>query len=155
VNILVLAVGRMRDSALAGLCEDYAVKIRRYGHQLSMEEVKEEPGHRPAAQILSKEAARLKARLPSDAYSVALDRAGEACDSPALASRLENLTAKAVKKVAFIVGGHLGLDPALLSSCDWALSLSPMTFTHEMARMLLLEQLYRANAIQRGEPYHK
>jgi len=155
VNILVLAVGRMRDSALAALCEDYAVRIRRYGHSLSIEEVREEPGGKPAARILGKEAERLRSRLPGDAYSVALDRAGEACDSPGLACRLNNLAEQGVKRVVFLVGGHLGLDPALVSNCDWTLSLSPMTFPHELARLVLLEQIYRANTILRGEPYHK
>ena len=155
MNIIVLAIGRMRNPALAALCEDYAVRIRRYGHSLSIEEVREESGGKQAARILRKEAERLKSRLPEGAYSVALDRAGEACDSPGLACRLNNLAEQAVKRVVFLVGGHLGLDPALVSSCDWTLSLSPMTFPHELARLVLLEQIYRANTILRGEHYHK
>ncbi|MBN2289778.1 MAG: 23S rRNA (pseudouridine(1915)-N(3))-methyltransferase RlmH [Candidatus Glassbacteria bacterium] len=155
MKILILAVGRVRDPALAGLCEDYAARVRRYGHRLTVEEVREEPGSKQTAEVLTGEAGRLRSRLAADTYTVALDPAGEACDSPGLARRLNSLAERAVKKVAFLVGGHLGLDPALVSGCDWALSLSPMTFPHELARLILLEQLYRANTILRGEPYHK
>lgn len=155
MDIVILAVGRIRNTALAGLCEDYAGRIRRYGHRLSFEEVKEEPGGRQAARILDKEAERLRARLPEDACWVAIDLSGEACDSPGMARWLNKLAEQAVKKVVFIIGGHLGLESALVSSCDWSLSLSPLTFPHELARLILLEQLYRANTILRGEPYHK
>ncbi|MFC1537591.1 23S rRNA (pseudouridine(1915)-N(3))-methyltransferase RlmH [Gemmatimonadota bacterium] len=155
VKIVILTVGRIRDSALAGLCTEYAERIQRYGHSLNIEEVKEEPGSREKAYILKKEADRLRSRLGSNAYSVALDLSGRSCDSHGLARRFEDLSRQGVKKVVFIVGGHLGLDPDLVSSCDWVLSLSPMTFPHELARLILLEQLYRANTIIRGEPYHK
>jgi 23S rRNA (pseudouridine1915-N3)-methyltransferase len=155
VKIVILTVGRIRDSALAGLCAEYAERVRRYGHSLDIEEVKEEPGSRESAYILKKEGERLRSRLGSGAYSVALDLSGRACDSRGLARLFEKLSNQGVKKVVFIVGGHLGLDPELVASCDWVLSLSPMTFPHELARLILLEQLYRSNTIIRGEPYHK
>ena len=155
MKIVILTVGRIRDSALAVLCAEYAERIQRYGHSLDVEEVKEEPGKRDSSYVLRKEAERLKARLSSDAYCVALDLSGRSCDSQKLARRLEELSMQGVKKAVFIVGGHLGLDPDLVAGCDWVLSLSQMTFTHELARLILLEQLYRANTIIRGEPYHK
>jgi len=155
LNMLVLAVGRMREEALALLCEDYLGRIHRYGHRVSVEEVKEESGKREPSLILKKEAERLRSRLPQGAFKIALDREGEFCDSPGLARRLEELMLQGRDRVVFLVGGHLGLQKDLISSCDWVLSLSRMTFTHEMARLILLEQLYRANTILRGEPYHK
>ena len=155
MKILILAVGRLRDKAIAALCEEYAGRIRRYGLQLSLEEVKEEAGNQDPSLILRKEAERLRSRLPEGAYTVALDSGGDCCDSPTFARRLNQLMLQGRNKVVFLVGGHLGLEPGLVSSCDWVLSLSQMTFSHEMVRLIFLEQLYRANTILRGEPYHK
>jgi 23S rRNA (pseudouridine1915-N3)-methyltransferase len=155
LNLTLLTVGRLREPSLARLCEDYAARISRYGHDLRVEEIKEEPGGRESALIVQREAERLRARLPKGAYTVALDPAGEEIDSPGLAKRLDRLGLQGISRIAFLVGGPLGLEQSLAASCDWRLSLSRLTFTHEMARMILLEQLYRACTIQRGEPYHK
>jgi 23S rRNA (pseudouridine1915-N3)-methyltransferase len=76
-------------------------------------------------------------------------------DSLDLAAQVESWAMQGQKKITFIIGGPLGLSPAILTNADLILSLSPMTFTHEMTRLLLLEQLYRACTIRAGEKYHK
>jgi len=93
--------------------------------------------------------------LPEGAFTVALDLTGDELDSPALAAFLGRMQDQGLKELVFLVGGHLGLKPELVKSCRRVFSLSKLTFTHEMARLILLEQLYRANTILRGEPYHK
>lgn len=155
MNITILTVGKIREKPVAALCEEYAGRIRKYGHTLSIEEVKEEPGDRPYHKILAKEAERLRSRIPQDAYSIAMDISGETCSSTAFAERIGDLMMQGANKVVFIIGGPLGLERKLIASCRWVFSLSELTFTHEMARLILLEQLYRANTILRGEPYHK
>jgi 23S rRNA (pseudouridine1915-N3)-methyltransferase len=155
MNILILAVGRLREEPLARLCEDYALRIRRGGHQLTVEEVREEPGYREPADILSREAGRLRSRLPEETYAIALDSGGKEYDSVAFAGRLEALGRQGINKISFLVGGHLGLERRLIEQCKEAISLSRLTFPHQLARLILLEQLYRANTILRGEPYHK
>ena len=155
MNITILTIGKIREKPVAALCEEYAGRIRKYGHTLSIEEVKEEPGDRPYDKILAKEAERLRSRIPQDAYSIAMDISGETCSSTAFAERIGDLMMQGANKVVFIIGGPLGLERKLIASCRWVFSLSELTFTHEMARLILLEQIYRANTILRGEPYHK
>jgi len=148
-------VGRIRDPHLAALCADYQGRIVRYGHRLELVEVKEEPGSRPADLVIGRESERLAAKITAGAWTVALDLGGEQYSSPQFASRLGSLADQGINRVCFVIGGALGLSAALAESCRWKLSLSRMTLTHEMARLVLLEQLYRANTILRGEPYHK
>jgi len=155
LNILVLAVGRLRDKTIARLCENYLSRIDRPGSGISIEEIKEEPADREALQVLKKEADRLRCRLTQGAFIIALDREGELCDSPEFARRLNSVMNRGFNRLIFLIGGPLGLEKSLISGCDWVLSLSRMTFTHEMARLILLEQIYRAHTIMRGEPYHK
>ena len=76
-------------------------------------------------------------------------------DSPTLAKQIERWEMQGLKKISFVIGGPLGLSAAILKKADFILSLSPMTFTHDMTRLLLLEQLYRACTIKAGEKYHK
>ena len=88
-------------------------------------------------------------------FVVCLDRSGREVDSLELAAQVERWQMQGQKKITFIIGGPLGLSPAILNRADLKLSLSAMTFTHEMSRLLLLEQLYRACTIKAGEKYHK
>jgi len=90
--------------------------------------------------------------LKPDERLVILTEEGQTLDSVALAQRLEG---SGSERLAFVIGGAEGIDPALKARASWRLSLSPMTFPHELARLLLLEQLYRAMTIQQGGPYHK
>ena len=155
MNITILAVGKIREKSLAALCEEYAGRIRKYGHSVSIAEIKDEPGGGKADRILAGEAERLRSRIPQDAYSIAVDSSGDRCSSTTFAEIFGDLMMSGVNKVVFIIGGPLGLERKLVEGCRWVFSLSSLTFTHEMARLILLEQLYRANTILRGEPYHK
>ncbi len=100
----------------------------------------------------AKEAEAVLAALQPGEQLVVMAEEGQTFDSPAFAERLEG---SGSERLVFVIGGAEGIDPALKARASWKLSLSPMTFPHELARLLLLEQLYRALTIQQGGPYHK
>jgi 23S rRNA (pseudouridine1915-N3)-methyltransferase len=152
--IRVLAVGRVRHAGLRAACEDYAGRTRRY-LTLEVQEVRE-AGRRAADAATARrlEGERLAASVPAGATVVALTRTGSACTSGAFARRVGRWREEA-RDVAFLIGGAFGLDPDLIGRSEVRLRLAPFTLPHELARLVLLEQLYRAATILRGEPYHK
>ena len=101
---------------------------------------------------MAREAEAIRAELKPAEQLVALCEEGQTFDSLAFANRLEG---SGSDRLAFVIGGADGLDPVIKAQASWRLSLSPMTFPHELARLLLLEQLYRALSIQQGGPYHR
>ena len=101
---------------------------------------------------MAREAEAIRAELKPAEQLVALCEEGQTFDSLAFAKRLEG---SGSDRLAFVIGGADGLDPVIKAQASWRLSLSPMTFPHELARLLLLEQLYRALSIQQGGPYHR
>ncbi|MCE5272722.1 23S rRNA (pseudouridine(1915)-N(3))-methyltransferase RlmH [bacterium] len=155
MNYHILAVGKLRDRSVAALCEEYARRLNRGGTSLVVEEVRQEQGASEAQRVIERESARLREHVPKGAFLVALDPTGEAVSSEELAARLERLGLEGRSRVAFLIGGALGLERSLVKEAGWVLSLSRMTFPHELARLILIEQLYRADSILRGEPYHK
>ena len=135
----VVAVGRMRDAALRAAADEYVKRLERYTH-LEMREAKDE--------------ARLSGAIPERARLVALSRTGEPWSSTDLA-RCTAEWDQAGRDVALVIGGADGLPGSLVRSAERVWSLSPLTFPHELARVIVLEQLYRAFTIRRGEPYHR
>lgn len=153
MRLLVVAVGRVADPALRAACADYAARVTR-SWRLETREVRSPAGHLPAAQRIVREGERLWQAVPDRARSVALSRTGRGETSEGLARRLRRWRDEA-RDVAFLVGGADGLDPRVLARCDLVLSLSSLTLPHELARLVLLEQLYRATTILQGTPYHR
>ncbi len=119
--------------------------------------MKEEPyrGRGDAARVRGEEGKRLLARVPPGAEIVALHETGTAWDSPRLADHLARLQVGASPGAAFVVGGAYGLADEILARAAHRLALGALTLPHELARLVLSEQLYRAGTILRGEPYHK
>jgi 23S rRNA (pseudouridine1915-N3)-methyltransferase len=155
MRVTLLAVGRPRG-AIAEAITDYESRVRRYfGFEAA--EVKEEPHRRDGddARVRDGEGKRLLAKVPAGAELIALHETGRQWTSPQLAEYLAELALRASPGAAFVIGGAYGLSDELLSRARVKLSLGAMTLTHEMARLVLTEQLYRAGTIQRGEPYHK
>jgi 23S rRNA (pseudouridine1915-N3)-methyltransferase len=154
MRIRIHAVGRVRDPALREVCERYVGRVRRYRH-LDVREVRD--SGRPDAE--ADEARRIEANAILKAVDasdrvVALTRTGRALTSRELARQLDRWQSEA-RDVGFVVGGAHGLGDAVLRRADFELSLSAFTLPHELARLVLLEQVYRACTILRGEPYHK
>ena len=154
-RILVASVGRNRASALRRATEEYEDRLR---HYLRFDAVVVEPARLPdarAAEAREREAAALERRLPDDLELVALTREGERWTTRALADYLDNMRTYGRPGTVFAIGGAHGLSPRLLDRARTRLALSAMTLPHEVARLVLTEQLYRAATILRGEPYHK
>ncbi len=156
MRITLLTVGRCRTAYLEEGAADYARRIGRYA-TLEQVVVKEERGQkgRLSEDITRKEGTRLLDAVHGNAFLVALDRSGQACTSDDLAARISELGLAGRSRMAFVIGGAFGLAQEVLKRADWRLSISSMTYTHEMTRLVILEQIYRAFTILRGEPYHK
>lgn len=158
MKLKIVASGKIRERYLAEGIEDYARRIRRYA-ELEIREVPDEPnpgqGEAREAIAREREGERILEALPAEAVVIALDPQGEEWSSTELAERLAKWELSGPYTVAFAIGGELGLSPKVLACATHVLSLSRMTFPHQLARLLLLEQLYRAFRIHRGEPYHR
>jgi 23S rRNA (pseudouridine1915-N3)-methyltransferase len=135
----VVAVGRVRDAALRAACEGYVRRLRRYA-RVGVIEVRDD--------------ARLPGAIPPGARVIALSRSGDAWSSRELARRTADWD-MAGRDVALAIGGAEGLPKTVLAAAERVWSLSALTLPHELARVVLLEQLYRAFTIRRGEPYHR
>jgi 23S rRNA (pseudouridine1915-N3)-methyltransferase len=156
MRIAVIAVGRCRNAAFRTGIRDYAGRIGHYA-SLDQVEVPEERAGKGVApgEVARREGERILRASPKDAFAVALDVNGDPAGSESLARRLSELGLSGRSRVAFWIGGAFGLAPEVLQAADWRLSLSALTFPHELARLILLEQIYRAFTIIRGESYHK
>jgi 23S rRNA (pseudouridine1915-N3)-methyltransferase len=148
-------VGKTRAAFVqAGV--DFYLKRLRFYHPLDVLTVREEKPHSGLTpeQIKEKEGVRLLARVPKPARVIVLEAGGREFTSEGLAHWLAGLEHEAQSPLVFIIGGHLGLSSSVLEVAEHRLSLSRLTFTHELSRLLLLEQLYRAATIRAGHPYH-
>jgi 23S rRNA (pseudouridine1915-N3)-methyltransferase len=150
----VVAVGSLRGWPDEG-CRDYLKRLRRY-FPVEIIEVQEEDLNRyTPEEVLAAEAKRLLKKVPAGAHVFALDREkGEPLSSEKLAQQLNSLGLSGRSNVAFLLGGPLGFSPEVLARADALVSFGPITLPHALARVVLLEQLYRAAKINRGEKYH-
>lgn len=147
MKITILCVGKIKEKYMINAIEDYE---KRLSHYCKMEiiEVNEE-------YTIEKEAACLIKRIPNGSMVIALDLQGIKITSQGLAEYIEKSAVEGTSAFTFIIGGSLGLDKTILQKSYMSLCLSDMTFTHQMARLFILEQLYRAMKINSGETYHK
>lgn len=155
----IIAVGRLKENFYRDACAEYRKRLSAYCRL----EIMELPEHRlpdnpSPAQIaagLAREGATIRSKLPKNAWVCVLTPEGQALSSDGLAERLRAVKSGGVSSACLILGSSYGLDPAVKALADFRLSLSPMTFPHHLARVMLLEQLYRAETIQAGGRYHK
>jgi 23S rRNA (pseudouridine1915-N3)-methyltransferase len=155
VKVDVVVVGKVKG-ALADAVHDYEERTRRYW-KLSVSEVAAgAPGSDAAPErVRAAEAERIRARIADGLDVVALTRVGDGMGSRELAAYLGDLGTRSAPGVCFVIGGAFGLDDSVLRLARRRLTLSALTLPHEMARLVLAEQPYRAGTILRGEPYHK
>ena len=159
MNAAVIAVGHMKEKAYRQMADEYLKRLSRYGRvrEVELNDLPEPVNSSPAVeeQIRRREGeAILRAIRPGD-YVVALTIPGRTWDSPALARHLEELAVRGAGELVFVIGGSLGLSAEVIAMADEELSMSAMTFPHQLARVMLLEQLYRCCRITAGERYHK
>ena len=151
MQYIIIAVGRWRASPEKALYEKFQTRIRPTPKLREVEEKKRLKGQT----LLYREGQLLLDAIPDQARVVALDGGGVAFSSPGLASKLGTWRDDGVREVAFLVGGARGHDPMVFERADLTLSLGPQTWPHMMVRVMLAEQLYRAQSILVGHPYHR
>ncbi|BEU86985.1 23S rRNA (pseudouridine(1915)-N(3))-methyltransferase RlmH [Selenomonas sp. TAMA-11512] len=158
MKITIAAVGKLKEAYLRDGVAEFQKRIAPFA-QLNIIEVNEEkigehPSEAERRQHLSKEGARLLERLPKDALPIALDVHGEIISSEELSRRMDDYALHGESHIAFIIGGAFGLGDNVRQKAKWRWSFSKLTFTHQMVRLLLTEQIYRAFKISRNEKYH-
>ena len=154
-TIQILSIRKNTDSHVAALEEGYLKRLRPFGDVRLTDIRATYADGTPIPQILAKEAELLKKKIPERAALVVLHETGKAFSSPEFSAWFEKTLGAADGPLVFVIGSAYGLSDELLRGARTVLSLSRMTFTHEMARLILLEQLYRAAQIARGTDYHK
>jgi 23S rRNA (pseudouridine1915-N3)-methyltransferase len=154
VRLVVAVVGKPRDRHLAAAISEYETRAARYW-PLEVLEVREASGRGVnVTDVRSREGERLLGRVPATARVVACDERGDRLTSAQFATLVSDARERA-QDLVFIIGGAYGLSDAVRARADRTLQLAPWTLPHELARLVLAEQIYRAGTIVRGEPYHK
>lgn len=157
--VTVVCVGKLRERFFADAAQEYVKRLRRL-MSVTVIEVPDEPepaqpGEAQNEMVLRREGERILARLSDRDHVIALCVDARQYESPELAARLDSLFTQGKSHIAFVIGGSLGLHPSVLQRADERMSMSRMTFPHQLARVMLLEQLFRAAKINAGERYHK
>ena len=159
MNITVIAVGKIKEKYYTDAVKEYAKRLGRYCRlhilEVADEQTPDGAGQALEDQIRQKEGQRILKNLKEDSYVIALAIQGKKLSSEVFADKMEQLAISGRSHITFIIGGSLGLSPEVLKRADYLLSFSDMTFPHQLMRVILLEQIYRAERINRKEPYHK
>ncbi|MBS6355342.1 23S rRNA (pseudouridine(1915)-N(3))-methyltransferase RlmH [Oscillibacter sp.] len=158
-KVTVLCVGKLKEKFYMDAAAEYAKRLSRYCKlelvELPEERLPEDPSPAQIEAALLKEAAAIRAKLPAGAALVALCVEGELRSSEALARQMADWASQGVGQLVFLIGGSFGLHPSIKEAAKLRLSMSPMTFPHHLARVMVLEQIYRAYQINAGTRYHK
>lgn len=159
VKITVIAVGKIKEKFYTDAIAEYSKRLSRYCRleviQVADEKTPDGASEAQERQIKEKEGSRILAQIKDGAYVIALAVQGTMLSSEQLASKLNKLGIDGQSQIVLIIGGSLGLSDEVLKRADYHLSFSPMTFPHQLMRVILLEQIYRSYRIISGEPYHK
>jgi len=155
LRLLVLTVGSPRQPGVAEAIREYESRVEHYFTYESIEVQPKKSGRKEPSRAMADEAELILRRLPEEFETFALTRTGKALRSRELAASLEEISTYGRTGAAFVIGGAFGLDPSVIERCRYRLSLSALTLPHDLARLVLTEQLYRAGTLLRGEPYHK
>jgi len=159
MQVHIIAVGKIKEKYLQDGIAEYQKRLRPYMKLTILEITEEKKGTSlsPSQEKLVKEGegARILAAIPRDSFVIVLDIKGGQWSSETLAENIRQYEIAGKNQIAFVIGGDLGLSTAVLEQSGMRLSLSKMTFTHPMARLFLIEQIYRACRINSREPYHK
>ena len=158
MRFYVVCIGKLKDAYLRDGVAEFVKRMRPYGGitmtELNESKIGDKPSDADRKQVVDEEGERLLKAVPKNAYTVLLDVYGKTMSSEDLAKTVAKLEVDGISDMAFIIGGAFGVSEALRQSVNYKLSFSPMTFTHQMVRLLLVEQIYRASKINRNEPYH-
>ena len=159
MSITLITVGKMKEKPYRLMADEYLKRLSRYGKvdEVELPDLPEPANSSPAieAQIKNKEGDAILARIKPSDYVIAMTIPGKQWDSPGLSRHLDDLMNRGNSNIVFLIGGSLGLADKVIARADEEMSMSRMTFPHQLARVMLLEQVYRAMKIHSGERYHK
>jgi len=159
MNIKIIAVGKLKENYLKEGIAEYLKRLKPYAKVeiIEVAEEKEPANASPADEIMIKgrEGERILEKVKPGSYLIALAIDGKQLSSEELADKLDNLALEGKSDIAMVIGGPLGLSEEVLKKADFKLSFSKMTFPHQLMRLILMEQIYRAFKIIKGELYHK
>ena len=159
MNISIITIGKLKEKYLKAGIDEYLKRLSSYAKieviEMPDEKAPEELSPAEMEQVKQKEGEKLLSKIYQDTYVIALAIDGKMKSSEELADSLDKLATYGKSKIAFVIGGSLGLSNEVLNRADEKLSFSKMTFPHQLMRLILVEQVYRAFRINRGEPYHK
>ena len=158
-RVTVMCVGKLKEKFYLEAAAEYVKRLQRFCKlelvELPESRLPESPSPAEVQRALAAEAVAIRERLPRGGAIIALCIEGKPCSSVELSRRMEELAVAGKTQLTFLIGGSVGLDESLKQQADWQLSMSPMTFPHHLARIMLLEQIYRAYQISAGTKYHK
>lgn len=146
MKIILVTIGKLKEKFLVEGVEEYLRRIKNFA-KVDVREISE-------CRTVDEEGKKLLAQVPRDSFLIVLDVAGVELTSEQLAEKISAITLRGVSEITFLIGGAFGLSDEVRQAANFRLSLSKMTFTHQMARLIIVEQIYRAFKINRGEPYH-
>jgi 23S rRNA (pseudouridine1915-N3)-methyltransferase len=159
VNISIITVGKLKEKYLKQGIEEYVKRLSAYAKidiiEIPDEKAPETLSDMEMLQVKAKEGERILSKISDDTHVIALAIEGKMKSSEELADTIDKLATYGKSKVAFVIGGSLGLSKDVMKRANDTLSFSKMTFPHQLMRLILVEQIYRAFRINRGEPYHK
>lgn len=158
MKITLACVGKIKEKYLTAGIEEFTKRLTPFCKletiAISEERMPEDPSPAEKEQVLGRETERLLAVIPQNSYVIVLDVKGSLISSEELAAKFDKLALEGNSNITFVIGGAFGYTDALRKRADETISFSRMTFTHQMIRLLLIEQIYRAFKISRGEKYH-
>ncbi len=159
MNITVIALGKLKEKYLKDAISEYSKRIGAYGKldivELTPVRLSDSPSQTEIDNALSKEAEEIKKKIPNGSYVFSLCVEGKQKSSEELAKTIQDVTLNGKSNIVFIIGSSFGLSPEIKKLSDSRLSFSPMTFPHQLMRVMLLEQIYRAFQINTNGKYHK
>ncbi len=158
MKITIIGAGKLKEKYLREGINEFLKRLSPFAKvkiiEINEEKMPSDPSEATKKKVLALEGERLLAQVPPQAYLIVLDIKGEEVSSEKLSQKLDALALSGQSEIAFLIGGAFGLSEDVRQKADWRWSFSPLTFTHQMIRLLLTEQIYRAFKISRGEKYH-
>ncbi|RLL41772.1 23S rRNA (pseudouridine(1915)-N(3))-methyltransferase RlmH [Oceanobacillus piezotolerans] len=159
MKITIVSVGKLKEKYLKQGIQEYLKRLSAYAKvdivEVADEKAPENMSEAEMEEVKRKEGERILSHIGPDTYVITLEINGKMLSSEQLAKKMDELATYGKSKIAFVIGGSLGISDEVMKRSDMALSFSKMTFPHQLMRLVLLEQVYRGFRINRGEPYHK
>ena len=158
MRITIVTAGKIKEKYLTAGINEFLKRLGPFANvkiiEINEEKMKDNPSEAEKQQTLAQEGQRLLKQVPEGSYLIVLDVYGQQLSSEKLAEKIQNLGLQGKSNITFLIGGAFGLSQEVRQAAAFRLSFSPMTFTHQMIRLLLVEQIYRVFKINRGEKYH-